>query len=1271
MAVNRSAISAIVCIGMLALPGLAPFSGADYIGPRIKIDYITNSVTAGGSAAFAVTVFNETGVRVQGATVSVSAPEGSFDAASKPTGVSGTASFMFTAPAVVAEAHGVVVSATATYGSPPYYSANMTFWVSPAAAQMQVQVSGPSSVQMGAGPVRYNVTVTAGGSPVAGAEITPGDPDKGTVSAGSGTTDDQGKAWFNFTPPADLSGQVNLTVTATCSTFTSAAGHMLVTITGGGQPSLTVTVSSDRAPLPCWGSCNLTASVNGTSGAILGAIVDWSVSKGWLSALRSTTDIQGRALVQYTAAGDAPGLWSGTVNVTAGASYQGSSGEGRATIAVAPYAVTWHGNLSCKASEAKLAPGEALIVNASIEMPPGTPYEFITPLMVKVEVRDANQTLVNSVVLGQNITLQYGLHWSCGPREVLVIPRPPTALAYTWTVKVMSQNALYTYYQREPVGLDVLTAGADDWTFLIFLNGDSNLAEWASYFFNQLETEAPAGEFRVLVQWDTIGAWQGSRRYEMVHDDDTTTINSVLVGEIPEQNSGDAEVLYDFLAWGAARAPAGRYCVVIWDHGGGYAGSSWDFSSNNSRFDNSHLAASLARFASEERKVSVLVFDACLMSSMEVAYQFRNVADFVVGAELPITGDILRPSAMRAIRGYYPGGRPTPLQLCHELLEGHNGTPAPHFPLTVMDMGQVSDTYEAMNALADALLEKWGSVGECVFGAASGPEVRNPGPYKDTMWLADMRSYLVSLMASIDAQPMSYRLAKCTEMAQRLIDRLDAMVVDEVNTGIGHYRGVNLFATGGAIYLHERDYYLQNGLPPTSGWVRLFERLFPPDASQPGTGTMNITDGNFNIIQEDNDADGLIESLGGDLVVAGSQIFSDGLVVMDFLGSGGNRGSDISNLSGRQVFSLKKGAAASYHFTITSPLADAVEVVVTIVGAGGRLQDQFLLGMFMMDAVPTTGSPPTVSISAGGPTITAGKQLQLVATASDPDGDALSIWWDFDDSDAVGLDAAGASANTSYRGSGNRTITCIVSDGRNIAVARATIQVLPDPANRGPVANLTFAFPDAANYLKVRLNGSGSSDPDGDAMEFSFNFGDGQWTGWSTERQADHAYASNGTYDCILRVRDPSSYHGVAVLVPFEVRGTPPNRPPVPALNLSTSKARTGEKVTALLSCTDPDGLDTVQFRVDWGDGNLSDWTASTTLTHSFAKAGTYDVTLTARDGGDLTGRANATILVVNKPVSVQPKGTIPGPGLPAVLAVVLCVLVPGMLRRASRRRGQ
>ncbi|NIP79981.1 MAG: PKD domain-containing protein, partial [Gemmatimonadetes bacterium] len=59
--------------------------------------------------------------------------------------------------------------------------------------------------------------------------------------------------------------------------------------------------------------------------------------------------------------------------------------------------------------------------------------------------------------------------------------------------------------------------------------------------------------------------------------------------------------------------------------------------------------------------------------------------------------------------------------------------------------------------------------------------------------------------------------------------------------------------------------------------------------------------------------------------------------------------------------------------------------------------------------------------------------------------------------------------------------------------------------NGAPTASFTYSCTD----LSCDFDGTGSSDPDGDALSHSWAFGDG---GTATGATASHTYAAAGTY---------------------------------------------------------------------------------------------------------------------------------------------------------------
>ncbi|GAA2092910.1 PQQ-dependent sugar dehydrogenase [Actinomadura alba] len=91
-------------------------------------------------------------------------------------------------------------------------------------------------------------------------------------------------------------------------------------------------------------------------------------------------------------------------------------------------------------------------------------------------------------------------------------------------------------------------------------------------------------------------------------------------------------------------------------------------------------------------------------------------------------------------------------------------------------------------------------------------------------------------------------------------------------------------------------------------------------------------------------------------------------------------------------------------------------------------------------------------------------------------------------------------------------------------------------SGRVPVANATATPTSGRAPLTVAFSSAGSSDPDGDAITFSWAFGDG---GTSTAANPSHTFTANGTYNATLTVRDSTGKTATST-VPISVGNTAP-----------------------------------------------------------------------------------------------------------------------------------
>lgn len=110
-----------------------------------------------------------------------------------------------------------------------------------------------------------------------------------------------------------------------------------------------------------------------------------------------------------------------------------------------------------------------------------------------------------------------------------------------------------------------------------------------------------------------------------------------LVDERNTANMGDAQTLYDFLAFANTNYPADKVAVTFWNHGGG--------SVSGAAFDELHDLDSLDLIEmyqafdavwpanTADPALELVGFDTCLMATIDVAAVFQNFAKYLVASE--------------------------------------------------------------------------------------------------------------------------------------------------------------------------------------------------------------------------------------------------------------------------------------------------------------------------------------------------------------------------------------------------------------------------------------------------------------------------------------------------------------------------------------------------------------------------------------------------------------------------------------------------------------
>ncbi len=164
-------------------------------------------------------------------------------------------------------------------------------------------------------------------------------------------------------------------------------------------------------------------------------------------------------------------------------------------------------------------------------------------------------------------------------------------------------------------------------------------------------------------------------------------------------------------------------------------------------------------------------------------------------------------------------------------------------------------------------------------------------------------------------------------------------------------------------------------------------------------------------------------------------------------------------------------------------------------------------------------------------------------------------------------------------------------------------------SNQAPVAG----FSSTANLLNVNFT-STSTDADGTIAAYAWNFGD---TATSTLQNPSHAYAAAGTYNVALTVTDDK---GATNTLTKAVTVAAANQAPVANFTSSTSG------LTASFTDTSTDADGTIASRA-WNFGDSSSATTANP-SHSYATAGSYNVSLTVTDNQGATNSLSKSVTV-------------------------------------------
>ncbi len=266
--------------------------------------------------------------------------------------------------------------------------------------------------------------------------------------------------------------------------------------------------------------------------------------------------------------------------------------------------------------------------------------------------------------------------------------------------------------------------GAKDWTIAMYWVSDNNLDEYTDYFVQMWidhlkNTEDVAMcvfldrlELPTNISTLTEEGWQEIYSYEEVNSTSPDTLASFLEFALTEPSLA-----------------SDNFMLMVQDHGNGYLGLCLDEGLPDSDLPEIWMSiddlGEGVRNALEStgKDIDIISLDACTLGTVEVAYELRGTADYLVASELGVPFDGQNYIAL--LEGFSEEPDITPLDLACKLVDDYEAwyaAPLHTLPtlypymqdfasLSVVDLNAMDALADAFESFREAVLPKDNSLG--------------------------------------------------------------------------------------------------------------------------------------------------------------------------------------------------------------------------------------------------------------------------------------------------------------------------------------------------------------------------------------------------------------------------------------------------------------------------------------------------------------------------------------------------------------------------------
>jgi PKD repeat protein len=287
------------------------------------------------------------------------------------------------------------------------------------------------------------------------------------------------------------------------------------------------------------------------------------------------------------------------------------------------------------------------------------------------------------------------------------------------------------------------------------------------------------------------------------------------------------------------------------------------------------------------------------------------------------------------------------------------------------------------------------------------------------------------------------------------------------------------------------------------------------------------------------------------------------------------------------------------------------------------------------DIIEDSSGPGITSISASKKVVNEDEQVTITATVS---GSPASYEWDLDGDGTWDDITSTTQVSHVYTLAGTYYPGLRVLDANGLLGEYQSAPVKVE--NVLPVNSLVFNNTTYEDQ-EVVFDASASTDTPSDEalLQFNFSFGNGDYTGWTTNKTAAQTYTNSGTYNIGLEVKDDDE----------DVNGTfmdlkVVNMPPEATANESFQGIEDSPLELNGSGSDTVSDIPALEYKWDFGDGHGTDWSDVTGATHTYDEVGDYNATFYVKDddGDEASVKVNVSITGVHPEAEIlEPSVTV------------------------------